>query len=149
MISLKPLFHFKFNFNLFFRNDFYLTIERGNFERGGKAAARNIEVSVMVIDRDGKPIENCIFAAAGIPGRTRLESSVLYHSNSPVWGETFRLEVPIDKFYHSHIRIEYRHCSSNYYVNRKIIIKINSVRETPSNVCTYLINIQTCANDHL
>jgi hypothetical protein len=94
------------------RNDFYLTIEKGNFERGGKAAARNIEVSIVVIDRDGKPIENCIFAAAGISGRTRLESSVLYHTNSPIWGETFRLEVPIDKFYHSHIRIEYRHCSS-------------------------------------
>ena len=99
-------------FRLRIRNDFYLTIEKGNFERGGKAAARNIEVSIVVIDRDGKPIENCIFAAAGIPGRTRLESSVLYHTNSPIWGETFRLEVPIDKFYHSHIRIEYRHCSS-------------------------------------
>ena len=28
------------------RNDLYLTIDRGNFDRGGKTAARNIEVSV-------------------------------------------------------------------------------------------------------
>ena len=96
----------------FFRNDFYLTIEKGTFERGGKAAARNIEVSISVVDRAGDAIENCIVAAAGIPAKTRLESTVLYHTNSPIWCETFRLEVPIEKFYHSHIRIEFRHCSS-------------------------------------
>ena len=36
------------------RNDLYLTLDRGNFDRGGKTASRNIEVSVIVIDQTGK-----------------------------------------------------------------------------------------------
>ena len=33
-------------------------LERGNFDRGGKTAARNIEVTVSVIDLEGKNVEN-------------------------------------------------------------------------------------------
>ena len=33
------------------RNDLYLTLDRGNFDRGGKTASRNVEVSVVVIGK--------------------------------------------------------------------------------------------------
>jgi len=69
-------------------------------------------VSVLVLDGEGSLIENCVYFAAGTAPKSRMESSVLYHTNSPVWGETYRLEVPIDKFYTSHIRLEFRHCPS-------------------------------------
>ena len=93
------------------RNDLYVTLDRGNFERGGKTAARNIEVTAVVIDHDGRPVENCIFYSAGSRGQTRATLPVLYHNNSPIWSETLRLQVPIEKFYYAHVRIEFRHCS--------------------------------------
>ena len=105
----------------------YLTIEKGAFERGGKAAARNIEVAVTVLDKEGQTIENCIYPAAGSStvGYTRAQSTVLYHNNSPIWQETFRLQVPIEKFYNAHARLEYRHCSGSllflFFVIRMII----------------------------
>lgn len=40
-----------------FRNDLYVTLERGEFERGGKSTAKNIEVTILVLDSDGKPLE--------------------------------------------------------------------------------------------
>ena len=36
----------------------FTQLERGNFDRGGKTAARNIEVTVSVIDLEGKNVEN-------------------------------------------------------------------------------------------
>ena len=35
------------------RNDLYLTLVRGEFERGSKTAGKNIEVRVVVLDSEG------------------------------------------------------------------------------------------------
>lgn len=37
---------------------------------------------------------------------------MLYHNNSPRWSELLKLPIPVDKFRGSHIRFEFRHCSS-------------------------------------
>lgn len=34
------------------RNDLYLTLERGEVERGGKSTGKNIEVTVLVLDSE-------------------------------------------------------------------------------------------------
>ena len=39
------------------RNDIYITIERGEYERGQKSAERNVEVSVTVCDERGNEIK--------------------------------------------------------------------------------------------
>lgn len=39
------------------RNDLYLTLERGDFERGGKSVQKNVEVTVMVIYADGEVLK--------------------------------------------------------------------------------------------
>lgn len=41
----------------FYRNDLYITIEKGEFERGGKSTGKNIEVTVLVLDEEGQLID--------------------------------------------------------------------------------------------
>lgn len=36
------------------RNDLYLTLEKGDFERGGKSVQKNIEVTMYVLYADGE-----------------------------------------------------------------------------------------------
>lgn len=36
------------------RNDLYITLEKGEFEKGGKSVARNVEITVYVLDIDGQ-----------------------------------------------------------------------------------------------
>lgn len=36
------------------RNDLYITVERGEFEKGGKSVARNVEVTMHVVDSSGQ-----------------------------------------------------------------------------------------------
>lgn len=36
------------------RNDLYITLEKGEFEKGGKSVARNVEITVYVLDMDGQ-----------------------------------------------------------------------------------------------
>ncbi|XP_074109684.1 dedicator of cytokinesis spg isoform X2 [Cotesia typhae] len=102
------------------RNDLYLRLERGEFERGGKSTGKNIEVTMLVLDAEGKPLEGCLFGAAGMEGSSEYQSLVIYHHNSPYWGETVRLAVPIEKFYGSHIRFEFRHCSTREKSDKKL-----------------------------
>ena len=51
----------KFKLINFFRNDLYLTLDRGEFERGGKSTGKNIEVTISVLDNAGKllDVRNC------------------------------------------------------------------------------------------
>ena len=104
-----------------FRNDLYVTIDRGNFDRSGKTGSRNVEVTILVMDQEGQIVENCIFYASGQCGKSRSSLPILYHNNSPIWNETLRLQIPIDKFYNSHLRLEFRHCSAKDKNDKKLL----------------------------
>ena len=39
------------------RNDLYLFLERGEFERGGKSTGKNIEVTILVLDGEKNILE--------------------------------------------------------------------------------------------
>ncbi|XP_066102004.1 dedicator of cytokinesis protein 3 isoform X5 [Saccopteryx bilineata] len=102
------------------RNDLYLTLEKGDFERGGKSVQKNIEVTMYVLYADGEILKDCISLGSGEPNRSSYHSFVLYHSNSPRWGETVKLPVPIDRFRGSHLRFEFRHCSTKDKGEKKL-----------------------------
>lgn len=94
------------------RNDVFFTLERGEFERGGKSTAKNIEVCVTVLDAAGHIIPDCLSGASGQEPCFYYKSMILYHNNAPSWGEMIRLSVPIDVFAGAHIRFDFRHCST-------------------------------------
>ncbi|XP_050087293.1 dedicator of cytokinesis protein 3 isoform X2 [Anopheles aquasalis] len=94
------------------RNDLFLTLERGEFERVGISTAKNIEVTALVLDENGRVVQECIAIASGSPLQAHYKSMVLYHNNSPAWNETIRMFVPIDKFSKAHVRFEFRSCST-------------------------------------
>ncbi|XP_053698434.1 dedicator of cytokinesis protein 3 isoform X2 [Sabethes cyaneus] len=94
------------------RNDLFLTLERGEFERVGISTAKNIEITALVLDENGRIIQECIAIAAGNSLQAYYKSMVLYHNNSPAWNETIRMFVPIDKFSKAHVRFEFRSCST-------------------------------------
>ncbi|XP_007888770.2 dedicator of cytokinesis protein 3 [Callorhinchus milii] len=102
------------------RNDLYLTLERGDFERGGKSVQKNIEITVYVLYADGEILKECISLGSGEPPMTDHCSFVLYHNNSPRWGEIVKLPIPVDKFRGSHLRFEFRHCSTKDKAERKL-----------------------------
>ncbi|XP_012288369.1 dedicator of cytokinesis protein 3 [Orussus abietinus] len=102
------------------RNDLYLKLEHGEFERGGKSTGKNIEVTILVLDAEGQPLEGCLFGAAGMDGSSEYQSLIIYHHNSPYWAETVRLAIPIEKFYGSHVRFEFRHCSTREKNDKKL-----------------------------
>lgn len=102
------------------RNDLFLTLSHGEFERGGKSTAKNIEVSVVVCDTAGAILADCLSGAAGSDNTLYYRSMIIYHNNSPSWNETLRLMVPIDKFAQAHIRFEFRHCSTREKSEPKI-----------------------------
>ncbi|XP_054640181.1 dedicator of cytokinesis protein 3-like isoform X2 [Dunckerocampus dactyliophorus] len=102
------------------RNDLYLTLERGDFERGGKSVQKNIEVGVFVLSADGELVKDCVSLGCGEPNMAAHRSFVLYHNNSPRWSEAIKLPIPIDRFRGSHLRFEFRHCSTKDKGEKKL-----------------------------
>ncbi|XP_037108357.1 dedicator of cytokinesis protein 3-like isoform X3 [Syngnathus acus] len=102
------------------RNDFYLTLERGDFERGGKSVQKNIEVTVSLLLADGELVQDCIGKACGEPNVTQHRSVVLYHNNNPRWNEAVKLGVPLDRFQGAHLRFDFRHCSTKDKGEKKL-----------------------------
>ncbi|KAB0375896.1 hypothetical protein FD755_012539 [Muntiacus reevesi] len=96
------------------RNDLYITIERGEFEKGGKSVARNVEVTMFIVESSGQTLKDFISFGCGEPPASEYHSFVLYHNNSPRWSELLKLPIPVDKFRGAHIRFEFRHCSSKW-----------------------------------
>ncbi|KAM8705044.1 hypothetical protein ACLKA7_009497 [Drosophila subpalustris] len=94
------------------RNDLFLTLERGEFERGGKNTGKNILITVVVLDVAGNVLTDCLWGASGMDALPQYRSMILYHQNAPSWNEMLRLSVPIDKFATAHVRFEFRHCST-------------------------------------
>jgi len=107
------------------RNDLYLTLDRGTFEKemvGLLATARNIEVRMGVYDRSGMEVPGAVVPATGPPGSGPNLPAVFYHSNNPCWNETIRLEVPTEQFQAegTHLRLEFRHCSIKEKQEKKL-----------------------------
>ncbi|ELV10406.1 Dedicator of cytokinesis protein 3 [Tupaia chinensis] len=73
-----------------------------------------------VIMPDGEILKDCISLGSGEPNRSSYHSFVLYHSNSPRWGEIIKLPIPIDRFRGSHLRFEFRHCSTKDKGEKKL-----------------------------
>lgn len=95
------------------RNDLFMVMDKGEFERGGKSTAKNIEILVSIIDSTGNRLPDCFWGASGIETATnQYRSMILYHNNSPAWNETIRLNLPLERFSTAHIRFEFRHCST-------------------------------------
>lgn len=95
-----------------FKNDLYFTLESAEFEKGGKSISKNIEASISLIDKAGLVIDNCISPASNCDNISCHKSCVFYHSNSPKWNESIKINVPLIEFDNAHIRIEFRHCST-------------------------------------
>uniref|UniRef100_A0A8C6U571 Dedicator of cytokinesis 4b n=1 Tax=Neogobius melanostomus TaxID=47308 RepID=A0A8C6U571_9GOBI len=102
------------------RNDLYITLERGEFEKGGKSVARNVEITVYALDIDGQILKSQVAAGSGEPGADEYHSLVLYHNNSPRWAEQIKLPIPVDMFRGSHVRFEFRHCSTKDKGEKKL-----------------------------
>ncbi|KAJ7999325.1 hypothetical protein DPEC_G00193210 [Dallia pectoralis] len=102
------------------RNDLYLTLDRGDFERGGKSVQKNIEVTVCVLYADGEVLKDCFSLGSGEPNISEHRSFVLYHNNNPRWSEVVKLPIPIDRFRGSHLRFEFRHCSTKDKGEKKL-----------------------------
>ncbi|XP_066523017.1 dedicator of cytokinesis protein 4b isoform X3 [Hoplias malabaricus] len=102
------------------RNDLYITLEKGEFEKGGKTVARNVEITVYALDEDGQILRGYVAAGSGEPGTDEYHSFVLYHNNSPRWSEQIKLPIPVDMFRGSHVRFEFRHCSTKDKGEKKL-----------------------------
>ncbi|NXR49909.1 DOCK5 protein, partial [Hippolais icterina] len=75
------------------RNDIYVTLIQGEFDKGKKKTPKNVEVTMSVHDEDGNLQEKAIHPGAGYEGVSEYKSVVYYQVKQPCWYETVKVRL--------------------------------------------------------
>lgn len=96
------------------RNDIYITLMQGEFNKGSKTSEKNVEVNIQVCNQNGDTLQNVISEGAGGEMMSEYKSCIYYHEDRPKWFETVKVAISTEEEFRGlHLKFLFKHRSSN------------------------------------
>eukprot|EP00106_Octopus_bimaculoides_P019984 XP_014787426.1 PREDICTED: dedicator of cytokinesis protein 1-like isoform X1 [Octopus bimaculoides] len=96
------------------RNEIYITLMQGEFNKGSKTSEKNVEVTIQVCNQKGGILENVISGGAGGEMMSRYCSCIYYHEDRPKWFETVKVAISTEEEFRGlHLKFLFKHRSSS------------------------------------
>ena len=93
-----------------YRNDFYILLRSGNFEKSTKQA-RSVQVEMSVRVQDNVIPGTFAHGEFAVPC-SHFRSHVYYMEKSPNWMEWVKMRIPVDEFKKAYVLFTFRHRST-------------------------------------
>ncbi|MGH0165729.1 UNVERIFIED_CONTAM: hypothetical protein FKN15_052987 [Acipenser sinensis] len=75
------------------RNDIYINLQSGDFDKYNKTSQKNVEVIMCVCDEEGKVVPQAICLGAGDRPVNEYKSVIYYQVKQPRWMETIKIYI--------------------------------------------------------
>uniref|UniRef100_UPI00358F3F9F dedicator of cytokinesis protein 1-like n=1 Tax=Myxine glutinosa TaxID=7769 RepID=UPI00358F3F9F len=93
------------------RNDVYVTLLSGDFERGA-GKSYSLQVTVKACDDQGNQLKNVFWIGVGDHALTEYKSVVYYQLKQLRWAETIKVVIPVELVGKAHLHFSFRHRST-------------------------------------
>ncbi|KAK3095553.1 hypothetical protein FSP39_016043 [Pinctada imbricata] len=97
------------------RNDIYVTLKQGEFNKGpAKTSDKNVEVTMVVCNQRGEQLKNVISHGCGGEMMSEYKSLIYYHEDKPKWFETVKVAISTEEeFKGLHLKFLFKHKSTS------------------------------------
>ncbi|KAJ6249400.1 dedicator of cytokinesis [Anaeramoeba flamelloides] len=123
----------------YFRDDFYLYLEKGEFP---SSKNKNVMVVISIREPENKNKEDCIYTEPSRGLNSEWNSLVYYHNSTPIWNENFKFQLTNEQMENDYIFVQVYDINSKKQDKKLLCFGSIKIEQNDSIISDELMSLQ-------